>query len=109
MQGLAAQEISPAINKILHRFDHHDENYYRIAAMRLIKKEGEDCYYDSVRRCGTYKGKRAYQPVLKFIYSLNPPLIGLPLVILVDDQGHAEYIRVFLSFDIYEQLRRNKK
>ena len=105
--GTAALDLNPKIYKTIHQFDEHDEKIYRIAAWRLIKEEGEDCYYENVRKCRFYKGKRVFRPILKEEYKSCP--MGLPLVILVDRKGHAEYVRDELSFCIYEELRKNKK
>lgn len=86
----------------------HSDRFYHNAALQLIKDEE---YYKTVRKCGVYEGKRAYEPILKDEYKKEPPCIGLPLVILVDDEGNAEYIRDFLSFEIYDEIRKksNKK
>ncbi len=105
-RGVSLVEIMVKLDHDKERFKIHDERFYRIAALRAIKDED---YYGNVRRCGFYHGKRAYEPVLTEEYKNDPPVIGLPLVILVDSQGRAEYIRDVLSFDIYDELRKKSK
>jgi len=102
-------DLVPIIQKIQEdkrKLEAHNENFYWYAAKRLIKDEE---YYETVHKCGMYHGKRAYQPIFKEEYRKEPPKIGLPLVILVDSKGRAEYIRDFLSFDIYNELRKKSK
>lgn len=82
------------------------DRMYHKAALTAIEDEE---YYQTVRKCGTYQGKRAYEPIFKDEYKKEPPKIGLPLVILVDDEGNVEKIRDFLSFDIYNEIRKNSK
>lgn len=84
----------------------HSDRFYHNAALQMIKDEE---YYKTVRKCGFYEGKRVYQPILKEEYMKVPPIIGLPLVILVDDEGNAEYIRDYLSFDIYHEISKKSK
>lgn len=50
--------------------------------------------------------KRAYQHIFKDEYKNEPPCIGFPLVILVDDSGKSESISDFSSLDIYEAIRK---
>lgn len=88
------------------RLSSHDERFYWYAAKRAIKDEW---YYKTVHKCGWYQGKRAYQPIFKDEYQEEPPCIGMPLVILVDDKGRAEYIREALTFDIYNEIREKSK
>jgi len=58
-------------------------------------------------RFGTYHGKRVYLPVYLKEFEYVP--LGLPLVILVDEKGNAESIRDFLSFDILDSVKAEKK
>ena len=104
--GLSLIPIIQKIHRDKEKLNTHSEFFYRMAAKRSLK---DDYFYDNVRRCGMYKGKRAYEPVLKEEFKNDPPVIGLPLVILVDRKGRPEFIRDFLSFDIYDQLRKKRK
>lgn len=102
-------DLVPIIQKIQEdkrKLEEHSEKFYWYAAKRLIKDEE---YYETVHKCGMYHGKRAYQPIFKEEYRMEPPCIGLPLVILVDSKGRAEYINNILSFDIYYELRKKSK
>lgn len=84
----------------------HSERFYHNAALQEIV---DDEYYKTVRKCGMYQGKRVYQPILKDEYAQEPPPIGLPLVILVDDDGIAESICDMLSFTIYDEISKSKR
>ena len=102
-------QILPIIDRMQHakeKLEMHNERFYWLAAKRLIKEED---YYKTVHKCGWYRGKRAYQPIFKEEFQKEPPCIGLPLVILVDSKGRAEYIRDVLSFDIYNEIRKKSK
>lgn len=88
------------------RFNNRSEGLYRRAAMREIKG---DEYYDSVRKVGMLSGKRIYQPVLKEEYLKEPPKIGLPMAIIVNENGQTESIRDLSAIDIIKRAGKRKK
>lgn len=102
--GQEAEEILSQIEQDKHETEIRSEKFYRYAAWRAIREEG---FYKTVRRFGTYHGKRVYLPVYLKEFEYVP--LGLPLVILVDEKGNAESIRDFLSFDILDSVKAEKK
>lgn len=105
-KGLGNMIALQKIKRDKERFETHNERFYWYAAKRAIKDEW---YYETVHKCGWFRGKRAYQPIFKDEYKKEPPCIGIPLVILVDSKGKAEFITDILSFDIYNEIRKKSK
>ena len=107
MIGYKILEIIENIKKSEEKLLANPDKLAWYAAWREIRDERD--YYKTVRKIGKWCGKLVYVPVLHDYLKNEPLCIGLPLVILVDKKGEAEYIRDERSFRIIHEIEAFKK
>lgn len=81
-----------------------DRKYWK----KAIEALGSESYmYKTVHKVGTWKGMRAYAPILNKDYEHS--CTGFPTIILVPEKGKAEFVQDLEVMRIYEEIDREKR